>query len=246
MKKICIILSFVFACAFFACSDKESVQIVEMQFPEGHYTVMGADWPIYGSAKELTDFSDLVFAGEVTGIDFEILDSSGEPYTESAPQYSRNLCTVYTVAVHTLYKGDAEKTVKVRVMGGMPGYREKEQLEAIKSAEAGIDSEMIPVMNNYPKVQCNIGEYYLFVLCQFETGCPTIVNVDQSIFQLKEPTKKNTIGFLNKDYYFGNKDAFGRPLISAEDVISCFGVDELMIFQKAFKNGEFSSSESKQ
>ena len=213
-----------------------------VELPEGPYVLTTSDWPLYSSAKDLIDNADLVFIGKITGIDFEVLDSSNAlPVSETTPHYARQLYTIYTVEISQTYKGDTTDVTKIRVMGGVVDYNIDTQLEIMENGNALGKENGIPILDNYYKVQCNIGNSYLFTLRQFETGYPTIMNVDQSVFDLNEPTRKQTIGNNPNVYYSGSKDEYNCPLISAKDIIMEFGKKEWNAFNERWEQGVYSS-----
>ena len=213
-----------------------------VELPEGPYVLTTSDWPLYSSAKDLIDNADLVFIGKITGIDFEVLDSSNAlPVSETTPHYARQLYTIYTVEISQTYKGDTTDITKIRVMGGLVDCDIDTQLEVMENGNAFGKENGIPILDNYYKVQCKIGNSYLFTLRQFETGYPTIMNVDQSVFDLNDPTRKQTIGNNPNVYYSGSKDEYNCPLISAKDIIMEFGKKEWNAFNERWEQGVYSS-----
>lgn len=209
-------------------------------FTSGLYSKISADWPIYSDAKNLTDNADLVFIGKITDIDFEVLDTSNAlPVSESTPEHRRELYTIYTVEAITVYKGDVANVSKIRVMGGMVDFAVDTQLEVMKAGKAFAREYGIPIWDDYTKTQCFEGESYLFALRQFDTGYPTILNTDQSIFSLNDPTRKQTVGNNTKIYYSGDMDEYNNPLISASDVIKTYGDDKLKEFTVNWSQGFF-------
>ena len=67
------------------------------------------------------------------------------------------------------------------------------------------------------------------------------MNVDQSVFDLNDPTRKQTIGNNPNVYYSGSKDEYYRPLISAKDVMMEFGKKEWNAFNEKWEEGVYSS-----
>ena len=213
-----------------------------MKLPEGPYVITTSDWPLYSSAKDLINNADLVFIGKITGIDFDVLDSSNAlPVSETTPHYARQLYTIYTVEISQTYKGDTTDITKIRIMGGVVDYNIDTQLEVMEIGNAFAKENGIPILDNYYKVQCKIGNSYIFTLRQFETGYPTIMNVDQSVFDLNDPTRKQTIGNNPNVYYSGSKDEYNCPLISAKDVIMEFGKKEWTSFNEKWEQGVYFS-----
>ena len=251
MKKIvCIMLLTLMFTFLFSCSNANELpdgtfELVDQQLFEtdGPYSFQSADWQIYKNAEELIDASDMVFVGRVVGIDFQALDSSTAlPVSESTSDHARALYTVYSVEVITSYKGSPASVQKVRVMGGMVGYEVERQLAVMEEGKVFAREYGIPIWDRYQKTQCNIGESFLFALKQFESGYPTVINFEQAIFDLEDPTQKKSIGNSSKIYYSGKKDENGNPLISVKDVISEFGRSEWKAFNEKWSNGEFSNN----
>ncbi len=211
----------------------ESGQSRYMEIPEGLYAKMVADWPIY-HIDDLVQTADIVLIGRVKSIEFRVLDMrTALPPTESTPAYAKDLYTIYHLDVLNIYKGDVEKSVSIRISGGMVGYRENEQLDLLQ--DYGM-SDIIPVWDAQYMVQCAIGESYLFVLKQFETGLPTMINLTQTVYVLDEPTRMNTVDDSEKVWYSGDDGARGYSM-SAVDVISFFGDKHLKEFEQNWVNG---------
>ena len=191
------------------------------------YASLNSDWPVYKNAEELVERAELVFIGSVTGISFKMLDSvTGLPPDEDTEidEWDPRLCTIYDVNIVTVYKGEPSAQTQVRVKGGLRDYRIEEQLAAL----AQYNQKYIPVMGEQFEIE--IGETYLFALRQFETGTPTIMNPDQTSYNISNPFAKSTISrrefYKSAEYYNKNTDENGGPLISAKDVISYFGEDK--------------------
>lgn len=229
MKKIIIaVMCILFCFSLVSCSEHDETidnsknNIVE--FPEGPYVRRSADWNIYSSAADLTDESDLVFIGRVTDVEFQVLDmTTALPVSEKTENFAKELYTIYTVEVLSSYKGDTSSISKIRVMGGMVGYEVEEQLAVMEEGEAYNRENGIPIWDDYKKVQCEVGGSYLFVLKQFDTGYPTIINLEQAIYALDDPAQKRTVG-----------DA-------VNDIISVFGKDALSSFTEKWTTGEYAA-----
>lgn len=248
-KTICMILCFIFVFAFGSCSkNKDTI------FPESGssyyadipnnatYAKRTADWEIYNDAKELVSASDIVFIGKITNIEFQILDiTNALPISESTATSDKELYTIYSVDVVKSLKGDSSNISKVRIMGGMVDYKVDEQLRVMDEGESFRRELGIPIWDQFYKAQCKNDQYYLFVLKQFETGYPTILNLEQSVYSMNEPTRKNMIGNATKVYYSGSKDDNGNPMISAYDIISEFGSKELERFHKDWEEGKYTN-----
>lgn len=248
MKKLTFMVAvLILIVSFGGCSSQhdvfpESGTSDYEEIPEGPYVRRIADWHIYDSADNLIDDADIVFTGKIVDIEFQVLDITNSlPASESTPDYAKELYTIYSVEVAEVYKGEADGNMKVRVMGGMVNYKVEEQLEVMNEGQSFNRELGISIWDEFYKAQCTIDEYYLFVLKQFDTGYPTILNVEQSIYSLTEPTKKHAIGNSEKVYYSGKVDKNNNPLISAYDVISAFGSNRAKEFCNDWKAGKYSS-----
>ncbi len=133
-----------------------------MQYP----TVPGIieDWPYYQSPEEIAEAADYIFTGRVLSVSFAIFDmetglEDADPQSQSTRRY---LHTVYTVAVTRSHKGESPFLVRIRVLGGLPGYREQEQYALLQTAGLG---EGIHIVNYgvgwYPCTLAPGGEYLL-------------------------------------------------------------------------------------
>ena len=177
---------------------------------EVKYNTMSADWPIYKDVKELVEAANVILLGKVTDISFQVLDDrTAQPPSEETEEWNRSLNTIYDVDVITLYKGDSLENVKIRMLGRQQNVRVEEQLAAL-----GEDAEKrIPIMEGMPEIK--IGETYLFVLYQYKDTMPTLVNVEQGVYELHDPLAKDKYSF-----------------ISPKDIISYFGEDKWKMFQE--------------
>lgn len=229
-KTICMILSFLMLLCLSACSEKGETDaknikpVEEITDIEGPYYFQSADWPAYKNAEEVVNAADLVFLGKIVDIDFQALDSSTAlSVSETTAEHSRALYTVYSVEVIDTYKGNPTSVQKVRVMGGMIGYDVDRQLKIMEEGKVYGREYGIPIWDRYQKVNCNIGETFLFALKQFETGDPTVINLEQAIYDLADPAKKSTDG------------------ISVKDIVSEFGNSKWNAFNEKWQNGKFAT-----
>lgn len=247
-KTICVFMCLLFVSVCIGCSGNNSISFPEsgksdyIAIPEGPYTCRKADWEVYNDAEKLISAADIVFIGKITGIEFQVLDiTNGLPPSESTPEQERELYTIYSVEVITSYKGETNDISKVRVMGGMVDYNVDEQINAMNEGQAFRRESGIPIWDHFYKVQCENNKCYLFVLKQFGTGYPTILNLEQSVYNMEEPTRKHVIGISDTVYYSGKKDKAGRPIISAHDIISAFGSEKLKSFYKSWEEGKYNN-----
>ncbi len=250
MKKvICLLVACILVISITSCQKTSTngfpetgVPFEVIGIPDGPYTQISADWDIYNDATDLIAASDMVFIGEITDIKFDVLDATTAlPASESTPDYARNLYTLFDVNILETYKGDTTNVKQVRMMGGMVDYNVEEQLNVMNEGRAFKRELGIPVWEDFYKRQYQTNTCYLFVVRQYETGCPTIINLEQAIYGLNEPTRKNTLGSNNNVYYTGDTDEYNNPLISAYDIISEFGNVKANAFYADWSSGKYSS-----
>ena len=212
MKKAFLLVSVLALNILLSCSDKNKDDSGNSEYSgEVTYSTMSADWTIYGSAQELVEDANTVFIGKVTGISFQVLNSMvALPPTEETEERNYELYTIYDVDVITSYMGEASKSTQVRMCGGLMDYRVEEQLEVMKVGNAWGSDYGIPIMEGSKRFE--IGETYLFALYQFDTGVPTPMNLEQSVYNIHNPFEKHALD------------------ITAKDVISTFGKNKWDIF----------------
>ena len=227
MKKfLCVLISTIIVFSLFSCSDKKNDDVLVSPWDNAvvdnsQYRFLHIDWEVYKSVDELIDAADSVFIGKVTGVDFEALDFSGKTVAEEEERY---LHTCYFVDVITSYKGETDDVVTIKNIGGMVNYEVDKQLTVMNEEKVNNwESEKILVQSDYYKHQCFVGSYYLFVLMRSSSGHYTILNSDQSVWDLKMPNKESEFG-----------------AITARNIISEFGYKKLKDFDKQWKNGDFS------
>jgi len=201
---------------------------------EVQYGIIEALYKIYDNAREIVDWEDspertrVIFAGKVNAISFQVLDiTTAKPPDEKTEERHRQLHTTYDVDIITAYKGELPESIRIKVDSGIKDYRAEEQLRLIKEMKAWPE-DCIPISEGLPEIK--IGESYLFVCSQYNDGSHGLINMDQSVYDLRDPFKKNVIRNREPDepaeYYSRDTDRLGFPLISAKDVISAFGEDK--------------------
>ena len=210
IMKLAILSMFVTLFLLSSCSSTGSVSPPPtasgpQDMIEVTYNTMSADWPVYNDVEDLVAAGDEILIGSVTDISYQVLDiRTAELATEETEEEYRYFYTIYDVDVVKSYKGSAHDMVKVRVLGGQEGTRVNEQLTALGEDAA----DGIPIMEGMPII--DVGESCLFVLYQYENTVPTLVNVNQGIYDLSEP------------YGWGN----GESSITFQDIISYFGENQ--------------------
>lgn len=157
------------------------------------------------------------------------------PVTKDTEERARELYTIYTIETMEQYKGKVGETAQVRIMGGIQDYKIDEQMRLMR--EKKVQGNGIPIVEG--SVPYTVGDTYLFVLHQFETGAPTILNLDQSVYSLDDPFSKQRFGmkaFGDPDkYYAASVDESGNGIISAMDIIRFFGEDKWDAFWTEWK-----------
>jgi hypothetical protein len=82
-------------------------------------TSTSADYPVYETAKELMDASDLVFSGTISEIKYEMLDVRTKSEKDSSTGLSDSSeklpYTIYVISINTLYKGSSDSTNPITV-----------------------------------------------------------------------------------------------------------------------------------
>lgn len=173
------------------------------------YVYMHMDYIVYSSAKDLVDASDIIFEGRVEGISFALLDKqTAMELSENDDPKNGELCTIYEVTTNNGYKNVDYTSLKLRVPGGIKGYRVEEQLALAEKT----GNSTIPVMEHPPEL--NIGEEYMFLLLDFGHDSvsggpmPTIINNTQTAIPLSDPAYR---------------DSFSGA--SANDILECLGAE---------------------
>ena len=133
-------------------------------------TVLQTDYPEYHTAGELVESSDLVFTGTVRNIEYQMIDIR----TDKEPDENTGCAddegtpyTLYTIDVDKVYKGSIESsTIIVRRVGGI----------------FGSDEYIVENASEIAK-----GKKYLFVAKTYEDTYPSLLNADQSSYDMDAP-----------------------------------------------------------
>jgi len=141
--------------------------------------VMIEDYPMYDTAQNLVDAADLVFTGKVENITYEMMDikmESGPDSMTGLEEASKVPYTIFEIKVSNIYKGNTtDETIYLKRPGG------------------NFDTIVYELEGATP---INQGEEYLFVAQTFENFYPSLVNVDQAVYDLNAPavlSEDNTI-----------------------------------------------------
>lgn len=137
---------------------------------ETSVTVLQVDYPQYNTAEELVESSDLVFTGTVKNIEYQMIDvSTGEGSDEDTGFVDNEEipCTLYTIDVDKICKGSVDSsTIIVKRAGGNFGDEEY-------------------VVENASEI--SKGKNYLFVTKIYEDTYPSLLNADQSSYDMDVP-----------------------------------------------------------
>lgn len=164
-KTICtaLIVSVIFSLT--AC-QKDSKQSKD----EGTVTAIHVDYPAYETAQEIVDSADLLFSGTVEKISYEMLNVRTETENDSLTGSSETQdipYTIYEITVADVYKGSVEgNTISIKQPGGV------------------FDGDQYVIDG---AVSIEQGETYLFLTATYEDSYPSLLNVTQALYDLKEP-----------------------------------------------------------
>lgn len=177
------------------------------------YGSISADWPFYQDTQDLVANSTLVVLGKVTNISFQMLDiRTARPVTDETEELYRSLNTIYEIDILEQYKGNPlGSSTQVRMIGGLKDVYLDKQVSILDEDVP----KCIPILDDMPEI--NVGETYLFMLYQYEDTAPTLLNVDQAIFNLDNPEME-----------------IASSAISVRDIISYFGESEWQEFQQTY------------
>ena len=137
---------------------------------EKSVTVLQADYPQYNTAEELVESSNLVFTGTVKNIEYQMIDvGTGEGPDEDTGFVDNEEIpyTLYTIDVDKVYKGSIDSSsIIVKRAGGSFGDEEY-------------------VVENASEI--SKGKNYLFVTKIYEDTYPSLLNADQSSYDMDVP-----------------------------------------------------------
>ena len=189
MKKLLIIICsiFVFGVVMAGCQTNETEQ-TQIQILD-----IIAEPNVYDALDSLTAAADRIVEGKVTNISFVVLnDYTGEPPAASDDPRDNMIWTIYEVLVKNTYKGERERKVNIRVVGGIQGYREAEQIALMKQyEEKGLyrENSGLHVLHDFDPPK--IGESYLFLMAKQKSsqGAGLISHI-QGLYRVGDDTKK--------------------------------------------------------
>ena len=113
---------------------------------ENEVTVIQAEYPVYDTAEEIVNASDLVFSGTVTEINYESLNVKSETGADSETglvETSEIPYTIFDISIEQVYKGNEESnSISIK----RPGGKMDGQVFVVEDASA-----------------IEVGETYLFI-----------------------------------------------------------------------------------
>ena len=203
MKKIALCaLSIVFAILLCGCtqafSNVSNGSTSEIQ--KTKITYIYEDWPYYSSVESLVDYADNVFEGEVINISFAVLDAcTGKSDNIKDKDADPFLYTIYEVEITNLYKGENTSNAYIKVAGGVPEYKEDEQLKVMRNS--GILDEHIGIIVVEDAAPLNIGDTYFFFTKNGKTKYQNVVNNIQFAYNSEEPEASTEFTYENIKSY---------------------------------------------
>ena len=162
-----------------------------------------ADWPWYHTAEELVNACSHIYTGQISDISFEIIDyKTGKPDRDpTSESRNRMIHTIYTISLISNYKGNSPSELSICKIGGLYGYKEKEQNELLRSSRLiseNSDSERTIVICDDTSLA--IGNEYLFCTYRFADGYDQIINPYQFAHRLDSENAKIIIDYINHGY----------------------------------------------
>ena len=141
---------------------------------ENEVTVIQVEYPVYDTAEEIVNASDLVFSGTVTEINYESLNVKSEigadPET-GLVEASEIPYTIFNISIEQLYKGNVESdSISIK----RPGGKMDGQVFVVEDAST-----------------IEVGETYLFITQTYENTYPSLLNVTQASFDMNKPEVSN-------------------------------------------------------
>lgn len=190
------------------CSERKTTNQVsetpQTEILDVKYETISQDWPSYASAEDLVNASDKIILGTVSEISFQVLDiRTGKPPADNAEKSNCYLYTIYDIDTIETYKGNSSDHEEIRIIGGIKDRLVEEQISLLENGQS------IPLIEGMPSIVED--EMYLFILYQYEDTIPTIVNLDQGIYNIRE---------------FFSTETEQNDKITVQDIISFFGTDE--------------------
>ena len=166
-------------CAFLICCLLTGCNAPSIAGGSAGNPTYHADWPYYNDVSSLVECADCVFEGKITNIDFAVIDIyTGDVVTEPSQDGGLYLYTIYEIEVQNVYMGDYSETKYIAVMGGIPGYKEDEQLSLME--ECGLNME-IPLLSESEPLE--VASEHLFLAIDIGMDHLRIPNPQQFSFE---------------------------------------------------------------
>ena len=125
---------------------------------ENEVTVIQVEYPVYDTAEEIVNASDLVFSGTVTEINYESLNVKSETGADPETglvEASEIPYTIFNISIEQLYKGNVESdSISIK----RPGGKMDGQVFVVEDAST-----------------IEVGETYLFITQTYENTYPSVL-----------------------------------------------------------------------
>lgn len=170
MKKSFIVMSILLVSIMTsACGSNSDTSSIEREVTSIH-----AEYPVFDTAEDIVDASNLVFSGTVTEISYETLNAKSETGADTLTgllESSDIPYTIFEISVDQVYKGNVDgDTILIKRPGGK------------------LDGETF-VLDDASLIEQ--GETYLFITEGYENSYPSLLNVTQASYNINEPEKMN-------------------------------------------------------
>ena len=160
------------------------------------FSTVHGDWIGYSTVEKLMQDATNVFEGKLTEISFRVVDFQD---VKTGKVYSY-LYTIYDFEVTSSYKGENVGTVHVGLFGGMEGYKEAEQYNAMVHGGIYNEKSGIPILDGY--THPTIGESYLIVGIDLGNGFVDVPNPKHFIYSANKSDDDNKFTYQEiKDYF---------------------------------------------
>lgn len=184
MRKTILLVAIlsVIAVAFSGCATEKQAKIEYYE----------CDWPYYDT-QGLTDKCTDIFEGKIVNISFKMIDICTGKVAD-AVNTDNMLYTVYEIETSAVYKGNNTERKSICVMGGIPCYKESEQIDLMKKY-VGAEHEYIPVVCGADMLEINSS--YLFAVCDLGGDYLYVPNLSQFAFEIEPEQTSSTAALPN-------------------------------------------------
>lgn len=182
-RTLLIALSVIMVLCFAGCNktinDEFPNDLTVSSEPKYPVATLSPDWPSYDTAEEIVNASSNIYAGEVTGVTFEIVDMRTGKVADPSQSDNTNLMlyTIYTVSVTKSYKGKNEGEIRICHIGGIAGYDDDKQHSLLKSSGLLDQYGGIPAVKHTTTLAT--GKEYLFCTSRKDGDFDFIINKTQ-------------------------------------------------------------------